>query len=200
MSTGEKNISYTFKHDGQNLFTVRADSPAEFQGYVQAITGSALGADLNAMIEAINNTGALNKVLGATGVDPVQNPEPQQQQPQAPQQEQGGNPWGNAPQGQQWGQPPQQGGNQWGGGQPQQSGSWGGAPQGGGDEAWRADASIQPPHLQPPMTPFGPAKYWGKNKPDGKQSRAWVDPRPYQQVKNLPKEQKFWQWIDDKDL
>lgn len=182
MSTGEKNISYTFKHDGQNLFTVRADSPAEFQGYVQAITGSALGADLNAMIEAINNTGALNKVLGATGVDPVQNPEPQQQQPQAPQQEQGGNPWGNTPQGQQWGQPPQQGGNQWGGGQPQQSGNWGGAPQGGGAPA--GDAPINPFTGQPMQYKEG------VSKSSGKPYRAYFDERPYAEVKNLPNDQK----------
>ena len=184
MSTGEKNISYTFKHDGQNLFTVRADSPAEFQGYVQAITGSALGADLNAMIEAINNTGALNKVLGATGVDPVQNPEPQQQQPQAPQQEQDGNPWGNAPQGQQWGQPPQQGGNQWGGGQSQQSGSWGGAPQGGGGA---------PSGMTPPTNPFTgqPMLYKeGVSKKTGKPYKMWVDERDWQLLKTLPDNQK----------
>lgn len=184
MSNGEKNISYTFKHDGQNLFTVRGDSPAEFQSNVQAIAGSALGADLNAMIEAINNTGALNKVLGATGVDPVQNPEPQQaQQAQAAPPQQDPGPWGNAPQGNgQWGQPPQQGGNNWGQPPAQQQGGWGAPQQGGGSPA--GDAPINPFTGQPMLYKEG------VSKKTGKPYKMWVDERPWAQVKDLPDSQK----------
>ena len=198
MSNGEKNYSYTTKFNG-NLLTVRGDSVQEFGQNIQALSAD-IGALISQMEQGLNAGGTLNQTLGATPVDPPSNPEPQQAQQAAPTQQDPG-PWGNAPQGNgQWGQPPQQqGGNNWGQ-PPAQQGGWGQPQQGGGAEAWRADASIQPPHLQPPMTPFGPAKYWGKNKPDGKQSRAWADPRPFQQVKNLPKDQKFWQWIDDKDL
>ena len=194
-------FSYTHKLNGE-LLTIRGNSIQEFQQNLDAANQAGIGATIQSFVTSVNGSGAMNKVLGATPIDPAQNPPAQQEQAQqaAPTQQDPG-PWGNAPQGNgQWGQPPQQqGGNNWGQ-PPAQQGGWGAPQQGGGAEAWRADASIQPPHLQPPMTPFGPAKYWGKNKPDGKQSRAWADPRPFQQVKNLPKDQKFWQWIDDKDL
>lgn len=202
----ESNYSFTTKIDG-DLFTVRGDSVQEFQQNLDAAAQSGLGANIKNMVTSVNNTGALNGVLGAMPVDPAQNPPAQQEQAQPPAQQppqQGGQgPWdqgGQQPQGQ-WGQPPQapqQGNGQWGTPPPQQGG-WGGQPQGGGD--WRADPSIQPPHLQPPQTPFGPAKYkGGYGKSNGKPYRMWVDPRPYPQVKDLPKEQKFSQFIRDNEL
>ena len=197
----EANISYTFKHNN-NLFTLRASTPQEFQSLVDSIAQSGIGANLNAMETSVNNTSALNAQLGAMPVDPAQNPSQGQPATAEPTPD---NPWGQTNQQAQGGWAPpqgQQGGNNWG--QPpqgQQQGGWGQPQQpsqGGGD--WRNDATIQPPHLTPPQTPFGPAKYWGKNKPDGKKSRAWIDPRPYPETKNLPKESKYWVWINDNEL
>lgn len=185
--TQESAYSFNFKlgtgYDAP-MMTVRGGSAAEFQSNVQAIAGSAIGADLNAMIEAVNNTSGLNKVLGATGVDPVQNPEPVQQQA-PPQQEQ--NPWnqgGQQPQGQ-WGQPQQAQapqGNQWGQ-PPAQQGGWGGAPQQGGG-APQGDAPINPFTGQPMLYKEG------ISKKTGKPYKMWVDERPYPQIKDLPDSQK----------
>lgn len=204
-NTGEANYSFTTKVDG-DLFTVRGDTVSEFQQNLDAAAHNGIGANIKNFVTSVNNTGALNSVLGAMPVDPAQNPEPQQpqgSQPPAQQPPQQQNPWGQGnpqPQGQ-WAQPPQapqQGNGQWGA-PPQQQGGWGNAPQGGGD--YRADPSIQPPHLQPPMTPFGPAKYkGGYSKSTNKPYRMWVDPRPYTQVKDLPRDQKFSQFIKDSEL
>lgn len=204
----ESNYSFTTKIDG-DLFTVRGDSVQEFQANLDAAAQSGIGANIKNMVTSVNNTGALNSVLGAMPADPAQNPEPpqqqapQQQQAQPPQQD----PWGQGnqqPQGQ-WAQPqqaqqaPQPQGNGGWGQPPQQQNGWGGQPQGGGD--WRADPTIQPPHLQPPMTAFGPAKYrGGVSKKSGKPYRMWVDPRPYPQIKDLPDDQKFSQFIRDNEL
>jgi len=183
----ESAFSFNFKlgtgYDAP-MMTVRGVDAASFQANVQAVTNSALGADLNAMIEAVNNTGALNKVLGATGVDPVQSPEPQQaQQAQAAPPQQDPGPWGNAPQGNgQWGQPPQQGGNNWGQPPAQQQGGWGGAQQGGGAPA--GDAPINPFTGQPMLYKEG------VSKKTGKPYKMWVDERPWAQVKDLPDSQK----------
>ena len=200
----EANYSFTTKVDG-DLFTIRGNSVQEFQANLDAASQSGIGANIKNMVTSVNNTGALNSTLGAMPVDPAQNPEPPAQQAQQPQN--GPSPWdqgGQQPQGQ-WGQPPQQpqgqapqGNGGWGQ-PPQQQGGWGAAPQGGGD--YRADPTIQPPHLQPPMTPFGPAKYKGGfAKGSGKPYRVWSDPRPYPEIKNLPKDQQFSQFIKDSEL
>ena len=198
----ESNYSFTTKIDG-DLFTVRGNSVSEFQQNLDAAAQNAIGANIKNFVTSVNNTGALNSVLGAMPVDPAQNPPAQQEQ--APQQD--GTPWqqnGQQAQGQ-WAQPqqdqqsqPQQGNGGWGQ-PPAQQGGWGGQPQGGGD--YRTDPSIQPPHLQPPMTPFGPAVYKGGiSKSTGRPYRMWADPRPYSQVKDLPKDQKFSQFIRDNEL
>lgn len=201
-NTGESNFSFTTKFGKNNdLLTVRGDSIQEFQSNLDAATQSGIGANINNFVTSVNNTGALNSVLGAMPTDPAQNPEPQQNQgppaQQAPTQE---NPWGQAPPANQWGQQqsPQQGGNNWGQPPQQNQGGWG-QPQGGGD--WRADPSLQPPHLTPPQTPFGPARYKGGfAKSTGKPYRIWSDPRPWNEIKNLPKEQQFSQFIKDSEL
>ncbi|MGO2037003.1 MAG: hypothetical protein ACTH2U_11030 [Brevibacterium sp.] len=198
----ESNYSFTTKIDG-DLFTIRGNSIQEFQANLDAANQSGIGANIKSMVTSVNNTGALNSVLGATPVDPAQNPTPQQGS-QPPAQNQQASPWdqgGQQGQGQ-WAQPQQaqqpQGNGGWGQ-PPQQQGGWGNAPQGGGD--YRADPSIQPPHLQPPMTPFGPAKYKGGfAKSTGKPYRIWSDPRPWGEIKNLPKDQQFSQFIKDSEL
>lgn len=205
----EALFSYTTKVDGE-LLTVRGNSVQEFQANLDAAAQSGIGANIKNFVTSVNNTSALNGTLGAMPVDPAQNPDPQYRQaPQQPQQQsappqqqpQSPSPWdqgGQQPQGQ-WGQPQQQPQQQGGWGQPPaQQGQWG-QPQGGGD--YRADPSIQPPHLQPPMTPFGPAKYKGGfAKSTGKPYRVWSDPRPYSEIKNLPKDQTFSQFIKDNEL
>lgn len=204
----ESNFSFTTKIDN-DLFTIRGNSVEEFQQNLDAANQSGIGANIKSMVTSVNGTSAMNATLGAMPVDPAQTPAPQQQsapqQPQqqsAPPQQQGQDPWGQGnqqPQGQ-WGQPQQQApqGNGGWGQPPQQQGGWG-QPQGGGD--FRADPSIQPPHLQPPMTPFGPAKYKGGfAKGTGKPYRVWSDPRPYSEIKNLPKDQTFSQFIKDSEL
>lgn len=204
MQLTEANFSFTTKIDN-DLFTIRGNSVSEFQQNLDAAAQSGIGANIKNMVTSVNGTSALNNVLGAMPVDPAQNPTPEQQsappqqQSALPQQESPWNQGGQQPQGQ-WAQPQQQApqGNGGWGQPPAQQGNWG-APQGGGD--YRADPSIQPPHLQPPMTPFGPAKYKGGfAKSTGKPYRIWTDPRPYPQIKDLPKDQTFSQFIKDSEL
>lgn len=202
-NSGEANYSFTTKVDG-DLFTVRGESVQEFQANLDAAAQSGIGANIKNFVTSVNNTSALNGTLGAMPVDPAQNPAPQAQAQSAPPQQQ--SPWdqGNQqPQGQ-WGQPPQQqaqpqqGNGGWGQ-PPAQQGGWGGQPQGGGD--WRADPSICPPGMTPPQTPFGEAVYkGGYAKSTGKPYRMWADPRPYAQVKDLPRDQKFTAFIKDSEL
>ena len=178
MSNGEKNYSYTTKLNG-NLLTVRGDDVQSFGQNIQAL-GADIGALINQMETAINGGSTLNNALGATPVDPPMNPEPVQQQ-EPPQQEQ--NPWGQGgqqPQGQ-WGnaQPAQQApqGNQWG--QPPAQQGWGGAPQQGGG-APQGDAPINPHTGQPMLFKEGTSKN------SGKPYKMWCDERPFPQIKDLP--------------
>lgn len=181
----ESNYSFTTKIDG-DLFTVRGNSVQEFQQNLDAAAQSGLGANIKNMVTSVNNTGALNGVLGAMPVDPAQNPPAQQEQAQPPQQQGGQSPWdqgGQQPQGQ-WGQPPQpqQGNGQWGTPPPQQGG-WGGQPQGGG----------APAGMTPPTNPFTgqPMLYKeGVSKKTGKPYKMWVDERPWAQVKDLSDDMK----------
>ncbi|GAA1645596.1 hypothetical protein GCM10009700_35020 [Brevibacterium sanguinis] len=195
----ESNFSFTTKVDG-DLLTVRGDDIQSFQANLDAAAQSGIGANIKNFVTSVNNTSALNAQLGAMPVDPAQNPAPVQAPP-ASTDPTPGDPWGQGgqqPQGQ-WSQQPQQGGNNNWGQPPQQAQTGWGQPQGGGD--WRADPHLQPPHLQPPMTPFGPARYKGGfAKSTGKPYRIWSDPRPWNEIKNLPKDQQFSQFIKDSEL
>lgn len=175
--------SFTTKVSG-DLLTIRGNTIQEFSSNLEAAAQSGIGATISQMVTSVNNTGALNSVLGATPVDPPQNPEPPQQA--APPQQDAG-PWGQAPQQGQWGQqgggqPPQQGGSNWGQPPAQQQGGWGGAPQGGGAPA--GDAPINPFTGQPMLYKEG------VSKKTGKPYKMWVDERPWAQVKDLPDSQK----------
>lgn len=168
----ESLYSFTTKING-DLFTIRGNSIQEFQQNLEAANQSGIGATITQMVTSVNNTGALNSVLGATPVDPAINPEPVQQQEQGP--------WsqgGQQPQGQ-WGQPAQQApqGNQWG--QPPAQQGWGGAPQQGGG-APQGDAPINPHTGQPMMFKEG------ISKSSGKPYKMWCDERPFPQIKDLP--------------
>lgn len=177
----EANFSFTTKIDG-DLFTIRGNSIQEFQQNLEAANQSGIGANIKAMVTSVNNTGALNSVLGATPVDPAQNSAPVHQEQQQPQQQ--GNPWeqqGQQPQGQ-WGQPQQQAPQQQGGwgAPPQQQGGWGNAPQGGGG----APAGMTPPTN--PITGQPMMFKEGVSKKTGKPYKMWVDERPWSQIKDLP--------------
>lgn len=188
----EPKFKFTTKIDG-DLFTVHGDSLQEFQANLDAASQSGIGANIRNMVTSVNNTGALNQVLGAMPVDPAQNPSQGQPATAEPTPD---NPWGQTnqqapggwapPQGQQqggsnnWGQPPQDQ-QQGGWGQPQQQAQQ--PPQGGG-----APAGVQPPTN--PLT-GQPMKYKeGVSKKTGKPYRMWTDERDWSVLKNLPEEQK----------
>ncbi|WP_029090084.1 hypothetical protein [Brevibacterium album] len=200
----EANFSFTTKIDG-DLFTVRGNSVEEFGANVQAATNSGIGASIKQMVQATNDAAALNTHLDATPANPPQTeayqpPQQQQQQYQQPQQ-QAAPPAADSQS--PWGQPagaPMSGQGAWGA-PAQAPQGWAQQPSAAGQDAWKHDASIQPPHLQPPMTPFGPAKYKGGIGKNNRPYRMWVDPRPWSQIKNLPKDQQFESvFIRDSDL
>lgn len=167
--------------------TVGGESQEELDYHLQALVESD---SLAAIAKLAKKLGALWTVSKVLGGEPTQEqtPAPQYEQPQqyqqaalaTPQQQQG-NPWAPNP------------------------GAATGYAQSAANEAWRSDPTIQPPHLVPPMTQFGPAKYKGgfagpNAKNPGAPYRIWSDPRPWAQIKTLPKEQTFSQFISDKEL
>lgn len=205
----EANFSFTTKING-DLFTIRGNSTEEFASNLQSVTPS-LGALLASATSGANAGNNVGTVLGATPVDSPQQQEapPEFQQPQPPAPQGGQQPWNPAQQpGDPWAQsqpqqpqPPAQQGGQWG--QPSQAPQgWAQQPSAGGAEAWKLDPTIQPPMIQPPQTPWGPATYKGGiSKKTNKPYRMWVDPRPWGQIKDLPDSQKFASvFIRDNDL
>lgn len=191
----ESKFSFTTKIDG-DLFTIRGNNAQEFRQNLAEVGNMGLGAEIRSMVTAANNTASLNNVLGAVPVDSPQAQEspqwgqnPQQAQPQqAPTQEQ--SPWAAS-------EPPQaQTQPQWGG-----QNQFSQQPSAGGAKPWLYDASIQPPHLTPPQTPWGPAKYKGGVSKQGKNYRLWGDPRPWSELKNIPEDQRFpAQFINESEL
>lgn len=199
--TTESNFSFTTKING-DLFTIRGNSVEEFASNLQSV-GPDLGALIAGAVTAAQAGGTVGSKLGATPVDPPatqqapQQFQQQQQYQQAPQQD--NNPWGASQQ--QYQQAPPESQSQWG--QPGQAPQgWAQQPSAGGDEAWKHDPSIQPPHLQAPQTPWGQAKYKGGiSQKTNRPYRMWVDPRPWGQIKDLPDSQKFASvFIRDADL
>lgn len=193
--TTESNFSFTTKING-DLFTIRGNSVEEFASNLQSV-GPDLGALIAGAVTAAQAGGTVGSKLGATPVDPPTTQQAPQQFQQAPQQ--GNNPWEASQQ--QYQQAPPESQSQWG--QPGQAPQgWAQQPSAGGDEAWKHDPSIQPPHLQAPQTPWGPAEYRGGiSQKTNRPYRMWVDPRPWGQIKDLPDSQKFASvFIRDTDL
>lgn len=183
-NAAEAMFSYTHKLNGE-LLTIRGNSIQEFQQNLDAANQAGIGATIQSFVTSVNGSGAMNKILGATPIDPARNPEPQQQAQQSAPPQQDPGPWGNAPQGNgQWGQPPQQqGGNNWGQPPAQQQGGWGAPQQGGG----------APAGMTPPTNPFTgqPMLYKeGVSKKTGKPYKMWVDERPWAQIKDLSDDMK----------
>lgn len=174
MST-EALFSVTVKSAQGNLVTVRGNSVEEFTANVISATDAGLGALVNELETNVKAGGTVNRELGATPVDlPTTQAAPQA--PQAAQNTQT--------------QPAPQAAPQEASQAPGEPLTWGQQPPAGDplgvNDAWRNDPTIQPPHLTPPETPFGPATYHGGvSQRTGRPYRMWRDPRPFPQIRDM---------------